>query len=532
MKKLLFPIAVTALFASQALAQDATPNPFAYKMDVTQDIKPEITFYLNAPAVNVTLNLLDLESGKTVCSVDLGEGTQGKNTKTVEKVDAEPGNYAWSLTVKGKDLSAPVQVANSANNLVLQTVNASGIAINNNLGSPYFGNIYIASDANRYKTGERTDNGIYIVSPEFEDLTTDGKPFDGNVAWANTTSSPFRVTVAPNDDVYVCDWSDSHSGVWVMNAANPSDDWRTVFGGTRNGDGLSSNADGVAIHGSIVTIAVTGTGDETTLYTLDEDFVSPEDASAFTMLRYDLGSSTDVWTKAPSKIYTMDPTTLANGTNKFVFDGHGGAWISQKRSQRDVYPCLMHVNLETGAIDWTSRGEDGKEGIFAASDLMAAMNVTPDGRYIALLNWNENYILEATYDDNGVPTVELLYTFYGPGDWTDKIDGTMRSFDAAFDAAGNLYEIYNNNTVFGGVFVYAIPKPAGENICTTTPVSTEGVPNHFIVTSDISTSVANIISNSDVAPVYYDMMGRKVNNPEAGKLYIEVRGEKATKVNL
>ena len=170
--------------------------------------------------------------------------------------------------------------------------------------------------------------GIYILDAALSDITGQGgTPYQGGEAWKGN-SSPYRPSVAPDGSVYVCDWSDGHSGVWVMNPAEPQSTWRPVFGGTRNDVGLSSEGD-VKIHGSVAGVFVTGTGETTQMFTCDEDY---DDDGKTHVLRYDLGTTTSPWTVAPSHEYSIQNDLLANGNQSLASDGHGGVWVCQYRT--------------------------------------------------------------------------------------------------------------------------------------------------------------------------------------------------------
>ena len=53
--------------------------------------------------------------------------------------------------------------------------------------------------------------------------------------------------------------------------------------------------------------------------------------------------------------------------------------------------------------------------------------------------------------------------------------------------------------------------------------------DNIVVSGKVGTGVAQITVDENVAPVYYNMQGVRVANPEKG-LYIEVRGNKSRKV--
>lgn len=105
----------------------------------------------------------------------------------------------------------------------LKFYNAYGVAIDNNPESPYFGRIYVASSKGGTSAGRTTDQGIYIMDPLFGDITNQSnKAYDGGITWSSS-NSPFRLAIAPNGRVFMCDFSDGNSGIYVMDPSKPNE---------------------------------------------------------------------------------------------------------------------------------------------------------------------------------------------------------------------------------------------------------------------------------------------------------------------
>lgn len=517
MKKFLLPAAMM-LIAGAANAQQAN----VYASDVKASGTNEVSMVLNADATNVIIEVLDAQ-GNVVGSEELGAGKKGVNTFEVKATGVADGTYSYRVVCTADAVTEFKQISDD-NDELLQIANTRGVSVDNNTESPYFGRIYATSIAANAKTGARLGTGLYILGADGSDVTAqEGNPYAGGESWSGN-SGPMRPFVAADGNVYVCDWTDSHSGVWVMDPANPEADWRAVFGGTRDGDGLSSE-NGVNIHGSVNGLFLTGKGADLKLFTIDED-LNPYGDGYEHLVRYDLGTQTTPWVAAPSQTYDIfyivkedgeKAARLVNGNQGCRSDGRNGAWISQYRYQADAYPCVSHINLTTGEYDYTSlveqEGADPKEGVFKGTTPVGALGVSPDGKYVAVGNGGIINVAEATYDENGVPSLELKYEA--------PLAVGARPFDIAFDVAGNLYVANNDHN--SGIVIFALPK--AENTFTTPA-------NDTIALSGQDAGVGSVNIDNNIAPVYFDMMGRKVNNPEACNLYIEVRGSAATKVLL
>jgi N-acetylmuramoyl-L-alanine amidase len=416
------------------------PNLFASALSTENGF---INFTLNGDADNVRLNVLG-DSGEVLRSVDLGAGTLGHNVVQIPEIEGiSAAEYSWSLTVSGEAITEPIQISENGD-AMLEIANIRGLSIDRNQKSPYFGRIYATSIAANSKKGARLGTGIYILDAAHSDVTSQGNtPYDGGEAWSGN-SSPMRPYVAPDGKVYICDWSDGHSGIWVMDPENPAEPFTPVFSGTRNSDGLIS-VDGTPVAGSTVDICVTGTDENTVLYTADEDY----DGGNAKILRYDIGSANMPWNQAPNATYGNCNGKLVNGSQTVNPDGRGGLWIGHNRdTESETYPAALHINGRTGQYDFTT----GDASIFKSSTPLGALGVNADGSMIAVAGKTDIRVASVTFDENDVPSLTLLYTIgstYG-----------NRPFAVDFDAADNLYVAYNDNS--GGIGVWALPKERNE----------------------------------------------------------------------
>ena len=476
--------------------QTAMPNVFASALEAVG--ANAVRFTLNGDAKNVAINLIS--NGTVVSTIDLGPKSKGVNSVEFSS-DLPAGDYDWSITASNDAVGdEPGQITTNGDPL-LDIANARGVAVDANPASPFFGRVYVTSIEANGKKGQRMGTGLYILDAALSDVTGQGgTPYQGGETWKGN-SSPYRPAVAPNGDVYVCDWSDGHSGIWVMNPAAPAEAWRPVFGGTRNGDGLASEG-GVKIHGSVCDVFVTGTGADTKIFSDDEDYDADGKQH---VLRYDIGTSTSPWAVAPSHEYGIMDDKVTNGNQSIAPDGLGGVWICQYRYSADAYPVVAHINGKTGEFDYSSQGTT----VFGGSGPVGAMAVSPDGSMIAVPNTSDIAIAAITYNADGVPTLEHK--------WTIGSTYGKRPFGAAFDAAGNLYVAYNDNG--GGIGAWALPK--ADNTFTTPAASKLSV----------SAGVDDIIAGADnEATTYFDLMGRPVDSPVRGNIYIARTGSKVQKV--
>jgi hypothetical protein len=278
-----------------------------------------------------------------------------------------------------------------------------------------------------------TRDGVYILNSALQDITNQGaNAYNGAVAWGSTSSSsPMRLSVGEDGNVYICDWSDAHPGVWVMNPERPADSFVPVFNGlTKASSGLSS-FNGVDVHGSIAHCYSTGTGDETKLFTFDEDYVNAEASSAGNLLQYNIGKLTAPYQAAPIVVYNdaLNGNLQQNMNSCIAPDARGGWWISQYRSaDASTIPSLIHVNT-AGLVDFNS----GLTPTLVENSNHGGMAVSADGTKLAMGCANEIKIFSVAYNTAGVPVLTRLHSI--------KPALGASTAGLSFDRAGNVYAV-------------------------------------------------------------------------------------------
>ncbi|HPH72686.1 MAG TPA: hypothetical protein PLK45_01495, partial [Paludibacteraceae bacterium] len=277
-----YDITTTIFAQNEGLARfkTSTDNPiniFAY--DLRYEKKSETThqfsFILNENATNVEIQFLkdNVVIGSKVV------GALAKGAQTVDLVVADlPNEDGMTFAVKATAPS-PIRVSKFSDpaNPATQFYNSYGLAIDNNTENSTFARLYISNaKAGTCEGGRYTGTGIYISDPLLGDPTAQGNTvYAGGITWA-ASNSPYRISVAEDGRLFIADWSDTHSGVYIMNANNPSANFKTLFEGcTRAASGLLTNASNVPVGGSSPCLWVKGKGENTQLYVFDEDYVAP-----------------------------------------------------------------------------------------------------------------------------------------------------------------------------------------------------------------------------------------------------------------
>jgi hypothetical protein len=374
------------------------------------------------------------------------------------------GSYSFEVTAAASGYGAVTKISDEgplpAGNKFLNFYTPYGVAVDKNPANATFGRIYVVNNAgsvaatpvNTADGRLAMTDGVYILSNDFQDITGQvDTAYNGGVAWVGN-SSPFRVRVAPDGAPFICDWSDSHSGVWIMDAANPANAFSELFDSTivRGAGGLRTG-----LHGSIGGLYVAGTGSGRVMTTLDEDL----DLTAATLgegkgslYSYAIGTATSGYNTAPTVTYDdFAAGNLQQNMNSTIAPGNNGWWISQNRSTDGAaVPALIHVTTSPAqTVDFNSF-TNLPGGVGLAATTQGGMDISPDGTKLVYSVSAGMKVLEI----GTFPTVTVAYEAGA------TYTGTT-SRDAAFDAAGNFY---GSNSSAEYLRVYS---PAGANSYTT-----------------------------------------------------------------
>ncbi|MDR3134122.1 MAG: N-acetylmuramoyl-L-alanine amidase [Prevotellaceae bacterium] len=442
-------------------ATKPTANIYASELSVTADNK--LKFTLNENAQSVVITLVN-SNGDVVKDYDAGALPKGVNEIAYDfsAVGVPLGSYSWRVTATARAVGMPAKISDDSPQFLF--FSPRGVTVDNNPSSPFFGRVYVAEAAGGLVTegapdpSRTTQKGVYILNAAFEDVTNQqANAYGGGQVWgANTGTqySPARVAVGPTGKVFINDSHKEHSGIYIMDPANPSANFVPVFNGTLDQSLGSVSGDGGVIHGRIIHSYVGGTAGAQQLFTFDLG-ATPGTTTISTgnIYRYDIGDlSTLPWTGVPSDTIYDDATNgnrQQNGNSCLAPDGRGGWWLSQYRANSsEAVPSLIHVT--NGLIDYNSAGNIGQNG-----SLQGGMAVNTDGTLLALgTKAGEAEVYSIIYGANNVPTLTLVHTI--------KWSNANSVLSAAFDAADNLYLVSNGNE---RLMVYSLPKAS--NIFTT-----------------------------------------------------------------
>lgn len=451
------------VFAAHLTATNTGGNNYNISYRLNEDATAGVSVKVKGPLPATTV----------VRTINAGNQTKGANSvnwdgKNDASVDVAAGAYSFEVTASatgygGTDLT---KISDDANTFV-NFFTPYGVEIDNNVASPNFGRIYVTNNAGATAgqtattaLGRVVSDGVYILSNDQTDITAQGGAgYQGAVAWVGT-SSPWRMKLDGDGKIFICDWSDSHSGIWIMDPSNPSAAFDELFSTAvaRDAGGLRAG-----LHGSIGGLWVSGSGASRVLYTLDEDLDLTAAAAGEgrgSIYQYNIGATSTNWSTAPTVVYDdFVAGNLQQNFNSCIAPGNNGWWISQYRSaETALVPSLIHVTLASvppQTVDFNSAND--LTGELAASN-QAGMAVSEDGTKLAYAG---NAFLKV-FNIATFPTVTKLYeATSGNGLYSGST-----SRDAAFDAAGNIYAANSSSELLRiysppGANSFTTPSPTG-----------------------------------------------------------------------
>lgn len=315
-----------------------------------------------------------------------------------------------------------------------------------------FGTIYVMDRAD----ASHANNGMFVMNPDFTLQNT--TPYKGQ---QSVYGSPYRFGIASDGWVFVGDWSDGHSGVYVVDPADPSGSHTNFFAGSNNSNGVWSN-NGIAEGSSTASVFVYGTGADTKLLVYNEDPATglPTNGLCVYNIGQPDGSILHSWDGAPSA--TIDFAGQAN-TNGNVWGCSHGVWVSQHRTAGNNNSSATSLRFYTWAGECTFAShqapKDETEALVIKGSLGSCFAVSADESQVILRGVDSDFMVFDIAWEGDTPTLTLAYSVN-----TNK-NANYDYLQMNWDYAGNL--IVSGNA---GVEEWAVPKAINQTL-TPAPLS-------------------------------------------------------------
>jgi hypothetical protein len=420
-----------------------------------------ISFRLNESADSVKI----LSDGGAT-TTDLGALPAGLQTITlsvsgtfeVVVSKASPAGYA---TPVAPNRGAILQISQDSDSTRFN--NPRGIAVNTDPASPYFGRVYVSNST--VTNVPRAGDGIYALNADLTDAVGQGNTaLTGGLDFSTGGSaSPYRLTIGTDNNLYVCDWSDSTGSLYVTAPDVGAGSGRNVLGGPT---GSPFPVTATRIHGSIAAAVVEGSlgAGNLVVYFIDEDLQTDRASTTQnmrnTLWRHDIGGSLPGPEVPPTRMGTATPwINFASQTMDLSRGTNGYFYVNDYRSVGSDRGGVYVLNA-SGAELWNSLPASRTLlGDAAANDLLRATGggaVAPRGDFLAVINIETNGITVVPLTD-GIPdlTNRLALNAFG------TVSGQGR--EVAFDLAGNLYAASSA----GGSGLLRVFSPGGSTTATT-----------------------------------------------------------------
>lgn len=474
----------------------------------------EIQFVLNAPG-SVTINFYNgTELVHSLTQENLEKGTHTLSLAEVFPETVVPGTeLTWEVVATGETKTDVVKFSDNTKE-AQQFWSVTSIAVETNPKLETFGRVYVANA----QVGNDQNDGIFILDTNLEDVTNQGKQaYSGNVSWQESTTSgekaksPFKLALDNEGNLFIGDGDVKNSGVYVMNTLKPTEDFQSLFQGTRE-NGLVTNNSSEYVHGRIWSLCFLENVEDKTLVTYDRDLFAKvrstdSDYSASTLFSYKIGKQINAWTSKYTVVYTNTGRDKAgnidgNCLGNIVADNYGGIWMSQNQATGGVWNPIIHVN-SNGVLDCYTSDK--------WSDVLG-IAINKDNSKLAVSKSANILLYDISYE-NGTPTLSDNYQTIETG-----AGSTLHAL--AFDVADN---IYVGGTAKEFIEAYALPKADNSY---TTPAN-----EAITVSEGLVTGVESVVKDENAPVEYFNMQGVKVNAPENG-IFIKHQGNKVSKVVL
>lgn len=450
------------------IPDDSTPKGiFAYGLSSTANTDGSYTFQFKANyhSTSASLVFYDSDSQAEVGRVAIDNVQDHVNNIITLQQSEIPGiagqSLNWAVYLKAKDITS-IEKLNSDGEI--NTYTRIGVAVDNSPESDYFGQYYVL---NR-KTTTGTNNGIWAY---YQDHTL---IHNSVLQGGQTLTNPTRIATDMNGKIYIAEWGDAHSGIYIASPSNLTGAFTPFFQGTRDGEGLITN-NGTNVGSSVSGVEIGGLWSNSKLYAVMEDFPKKNCIAVYNIELSD-GTLSSTWSAAPSNIFDIS-SLMANGNSQIISDNNDGIWVSQNRSKgqnTSGVPSLMHIDA-SGYVNFNS-------GIN-----LTTLNGSIGGGFA--IN-RDNTILAINDGDNVIQVYDITWNGTSPT-LTERTSfthscGTVEQMD--FDWGGNLY--------VGGskLGIYSIPNGSNES---TVPAKLS-----YIVTKSTNKTLAEIVSDGNERSVY------------------------------
>lgn len=477
-------------FTTVGVDQPAVPAIMAYNLNVVE-VEDSYAFSFDANSAAESAHLVFYAEGTEVGAIELGAVVKGFNLFTILKADL-PGTkgqaLTWAVELQGATI-CNIGKLYEDKSLIETGTSRLFNAVNNNPESEKFGYMYIMHRAGSSTSSLKGNSGIFEYDYNGTKLNT--TRYNGGEVYGN----PTRISLDDEGYLYIADWSDGHSGIFVANTADLSQPFAQLFQGTRDGNGVFTN-NGVAVGSSAAGCQIFGHGADTKLIVYNEDAVGtlPKNGAVVYNIGQPDGSILRQWGEAPSAVYTLTGQLNSEGN---VWGTSHGFFVSQHRTEggnNGSATSLKFYDFE-GNQQFSSASDEYKEIITGSNG--SAYAVSADESMVVLQGGSSQfYVFDIVWEGNK-PVLTLRYEYK---------HGVACFRQMNFDYAGNLICTGDN-----GMYIFSLPKAENITIVPARKALT-------VVPRGEETDVDEVAAPAvlDMNAPMYDVLGRQVDKTYKG----------------
>ena len=430
-------------FTTVGVAQPVVPSIVAYDLNVVNN-GGVYTFSYNANSDAKAAALVfykdGVEAGRVVVDVKKGANTY---ELAADLLPGEEGDtFTWALDLTG-DAIANFGIVASEKSLIESSTSRLFNAVNTNPETETFGKIYVMHRAGSSTSANAPKSGIWEFDHNL--VKQNAEAYKGGVA---KFGNPTRMGMDRDGYLYIADWADGNSGIYVANTADLTQNFNQFFAGTRESDGAFNN-NGVYTGSSTPGCYVYHNGNEVKLFVYNEDAKGtlPKNGMAVYNIGQEDGSILRYWETAPSAVYTL--TGQANTEGNPWGTSHG-FFVSQVREegQSNASATSLKFYANDGTEQMSAVSEEYKDIITGSN--AGGYVVSADESTLVFNGGSQDFLVFDITWEGDKPVLTHKYTIN---------HGIAKIRQMNWDYAGNIV-----CTGDAGVFVVTLPKEVNNTV--------------------------------------------------------------------
>lgn len=419
-----------------------TPAICAYNLQVEEGTN-SYTFSFDANSAATTAKIVFYNDSKQKLGEQIISVVKGKNEITIPTVNIPGKNgqsISWEVDLTGEAI-AEFELLQSDASLDVYSTSQLFNAVNTNPMSENFGQIYVMHRANTNSSDltQAKESGLYVY--DFELTRQNNSAYKGGLTFGH----PTRMSLDEEGYLYISDWSDPYSGIYIANTADLTQNFTQFFQGTRNNNNGIFTNNSKAVGASTTGNSIYGKGKDAKLYVFNEDQATGLPKNGITI--YNIGQNDGTilrsWGTVPSATITCSGNISGNSS---LWGTSRGVFMSQHRDGYGAYASILFYNTQGECVYSSPNSTNTTE---AQSPIHGSYGggfaVSPDENMLIINDGREKQqflVFDITW--NGTTPTLALRTTYKHG------LGAIRQMN--WDYAGNLVCSGDD-----GIHIFAVP---------------------------------------------------------------------------